>query len=116
MKFHLKYVNKSTNSSKKQGYYLPKNSKKWPIIKRDLSVMTSKKYQKKGNMLKITLIIGQKSQKGLDNNAPFELKIVQFYVIQGKKQTKITVIKGPKSKKKTRYHGRKITKCFKKTS
>ena len=78
--------------------------------------MTSKKYQKKGNMLKITLIIGQKSQKKLDNNAPFELKIVQFYVIQGKKQTKITVIKGPKSQKKTRYHGRKITKCFKKTS
>ena len=27
---------------------MPKNSKKWPIIKRDLSVMTSKKISKKG--------------------------------------------------------------------
>ena len=65
-------------------------------------------------MLKITPILCQKSQKGLDNNSQFELKIVQFYVFQGKKQTKITVIKGPKSQQKTRYHGGKVAKCFKK--
>ena len=93
---------------------MPKNSKKWPIIKRDLSIMTSKKYQKKGNMLKITLIISQKSQKELDNNAPFELKIVQFYVIQGKKQTKITVIKGPNSQKKLDIMAEKYRNVLKK--
>ena len=37
-------------------------------------------------MLKITLIIYvKKVKKGLDNNAQFELKILQFYVFQGKK-------------------------------
>ena len=49
---------------------MPKNSKKWPIIKRDLSVvMTSKKYQKKGYMLKITLII--KSRTAPTNDPKF---------------------------------------------
>ena len=65
---------------------------------RDLSVMTSKKYQKKRKILKITLIICQKSQKGLDNNAQVKLKIAKFYVFQRKK-IKITLIKGPKSRK-----------------
>ena len=65
-------------------------------------------------MLKITLIIGQKSQKRLDNNAPFELKIVQFYVIQGKKQTKITVIKGPKSQKQLDIMSEKYRNVLKK--
>ena len=38
-------------------------------------------------MLKITLIIYvKKVKKGLDNNAQFELKILQFYVFQGKKK------------------------------
>ena len=64
-------------------------------------------------MLKITPILCQKSQKGLDNNSQFELKIVQFNVFQGKKQTKITVIKGPKSQQKTRYHGEKYRNVLK---
>ena len=40
-------------------------------------------------------------KKGLDNNAQFMLKLAQFYVLQGKK-IKITLIKGPRSRKKTR--------------
>ena len=42
-------------------------------------------------MLKITIIICQKSQKGLDNNGKFELNISQFYVFQEKKNQNHTL-------------------------
>ena len=58
--------------------------------------MASKNCQKKLNMLKITLILCPESQKRFDNNAQFELKIVQFYVLQGNKR-KITLNIGPKN-------------------
>ena len=50
-------------------------------------------------MLKITLIICQKSQKKLDHNAQFELKIAQVYVFQGKKNQNHTYLRSKKSKK-----------------
>ena len=64
-------------------------------------------------MLKITLIIYvKKVKKGLDNNAQFELKILQFYVFQGKKKIKTTLIKRPKSRKTYSIKERKNTEIY----
>ena len=41
------------------------------------------------------------------------LKLAQFYVLQGKK-IKITLIKGPRSRKKNSIIGRKNTEIYKK--
>ena len=70
---------------------------------RDLSAMTSKKCRKKEKCSKAHLLYYvKKVKKGLDNNPQFELKIAQFYGFQRKQKIKITLIKGPKSRKNTR--------------